>query len=224
MKTRITLFCALLLTGTAGNLFADIVPSQVAAPFGVQPGAGLMVAGGQTQGFFSDLSGLPFPGPGIVDVLSNLQAFDEDGNQILDFQVLDAVITQGSNQFTVPVEPFDVSFPVTYSSYLNPLNQATVDPSNLNLAFTFNSDPSLQYTYQLDVSGIPDNGFVLYDDIEGAQASQTSQAPEPSSAVLLLTGAALIGGARRRRGERRSVVLFPSVLIAAIPKNRRAGR
>jgi hypothetical protein len=68
---------------------------------------------------------------------------------------------------------------VTYFSTLNPLVSATVSPSELNLAFSFDLDASMQYSYTLDVSGVPDGGFVTYNDIE------LHKVPEPGSRELL---------------------------------------
>jgi len=189
MKSRIIVLCAIVLACGSNKLFADVLSSQIGGPFGVQPDAGLIVTGGETQGFFSDLSGLPFPGPGIVDILSNLQGYDEYGDPIADFQVTGAMVMQGSSMTTVPVETFSTPSPTTYASYLDPLNQVTVDPANLNLSFLFDSDSSLQYTYELEVTGIQDNGFLLYDDVEGAQISAV---PEPSPLALVLSGLVLI--------------------------------
>jgi len=187
------LLCALVLASGSNKLFANVLSSQMGGPFGVQPDAGLVVTGGVTQGFFSDLSGLPFPGPGIVDVLSNVQAYDDLGDPIANFQVTDAIVAQGSSTITVPVETFTLPSPTTYASYLDPLNQVTVDPANINLSFLFDTDSSFQYTYELEVTGIPDGGFLLYDDVEGAQITA---APEPSPALLLLSGLVLMVCAR----------------------------
>jgi hypothetical protein len=76
---------------------------------------------------------------------------------------------------------------------MNPINSATVDPENLNLAFEFNSNSSFEYSYTLDVSGIPDGGFLLYDDVEGA----VSSVPEPATAVLLAVALALLAATLR---------------------------
>jgi hypothetical protein len=205
MKSNIFAFCAIFLACSSNRLFADTITSaQLQAPFGVQPDAGLIVTEGVTQGFFSDLSGLPFPGPGIVDVLSDVTAFDGNGDPLVNFQVTDAIITQGLSMETVPVESFLVSSPTTYSSFLNPLNEVTVDPDNLNLAFLFDSDSSLQYTYQLMVTGVPDNGFLLYDDVEGAQVTPT---PEIAPPLMVLIGLALMVGSRRFREYSRARVV-----------------
>jgi hypothetical protein len=189
MKSQLILLCGLVLASGSNRLFANVLSSQMGGPFGVQPGAGLIVTGGVTQGFFSDLSGLPFPGPGIVDVLSNLLAYDDLGDSIANFQVTDAIVMQGSSMITVPVETFTAPAPTTYASYLDPLNQVIVDPANINLSFLFDTDSSFQYTYELEVTGIPDGGFLLYDDVEGAQITA---APEPSPALLLLGGLVLM--------------------------------
>jgi len=179
------------LSGLA--LQADILtPNDLTAPFGVQPFVGLQVMGGVTQPFFSDLSALSFPGPGIVDVLGNIQAFDAVGNPISTFQLTDVTVTQGSSILVPPLEAFEVLSPITYTSTLNPLNQVTLVPSALNLGFTFNSDSSFQYSYRLSVTGIPDGGFLLYDDVEGATV------PEPSSWYLMAT-IALWGLLRSRK-------------------------
>jgi len=58
-----------------------------------------------------------------------------------------------------------------------------VDPANFNLAFLFDSDSSWQYSYELTVTGIPDGGFITYDDVEAAEA------PEPSLFLPLLLAA-----------------------------------
>jgi hypothetical protein len=157
-----------------------LAPGDLTAPFAVQPFVGLGVTGGVTQPFFSDLSALSLPGPGIVDVLGNIQAFDAGGNPISTFQLTGVTVTQGASSLMPPLQAFIVPSPTTYVSTLNPLNQVTLVPSALNLAFTFNSDSSFQYSYTLDVTGIPDGGFLLYDDVEGAKV------PEPGAGWLLL--------------------------------------
>jgi hypothetical protein len=190
MRFRTVLLGSVLamLGGHAG--FSDILSSQLGAPFAVQPGAGLVVTGGVSQGFFSDLTGLTFPGPGIVDVLSNVLAFDSLGDPITSFQVTSVEILQGTSESSEAVEPFDLPSATTYSSTLNPFDQVTVDPANLNLAFSFDLGLSQQYTYMLDVTGVPDGGFLLYDDVEGALVP--AQVPEPDSALLMLCGLAAI--------------------------------
>jgi hypothetical protein len=158
-----------------------LTPADLAIPFAVQPFVGLQVMGGVTQPFFSDLSALSFPGPGIVDVLGNIQAFGVSGNPISMFQLTGVTVTQGASTLTPPLQTFEVQSPITYVSTLNPLNQVTLVPSALNLGFTFNSNPSFQYSYTLSVTGIPNGGFLLYDDVEGARV------PEPSTWWLTLT-------------------------------------
>ena len=102
---------------------------------------------------------------------------------------------QGGTTMSPPLETFSVASPVTYTDTLNPFNAATVDPTNLNLAFEFNSDSSFQYSYSLDVSGIPDDGFLLYDDIEGAAVAAV---PEPATGIPLATALTLLAAAVRR--------------------------
>ena len=170
------------------NLTADtLTPDDVGAPFGVQPFAGLGVTGGVSDPFFSDLSGLPFAGPTIIDVLADLTAFDDLGNPISTFSVTGVTVTQGVSSFSPELDSFSLSTPVTYTSTLNPLNQVTVNPGDYNLAFTFDSDSSFQYSYTLDVSGIPDGGFLLYNDVEGASVPE----PDLRMALLLAMGAVL---------------------------------
>src|SRR5207302_2035192 len=103
----------------------------------------------------SDLSGLPFSGP-LINVLSGIQAFDSLGNQISSFQITGVTVMQGSSTVTLSLENFMTSSPVTYVATDNPFNQVTVKPGEYNLGFKFNSNPSLQYSYKLAVSGVPD--------------------------------------------------------------------
>jgi hypothetical protein len=152
-----------------------LTPDDLTAPFAVQPFAAVQVMGDVTQPFFSDLSVLSFPGPGIVDVLGNIQAFEASGNPISTFQITGVTVMQGSSTLMPPLETFSLLSPITYTSTLNPQNQVTLIPSALNLGFTFDSDLSFQYSYTLAVSGIPNGGFLLYDDVEGASV------PEPST-------------------------------------------
>ena len=172
----------------APNLRADSINAdEIGAPFGVQPFAGLAVFGGVTTPFFSDLSGLPFTSPGIVDILGNIQAFDDQGLSLSAFQILGVTVTQGAFTTTPPLLPFLLASPTLYASTLNPLNQVLLDPAALNLGFIFDSDSSFRYSYTLQVSGIPDGGFVLYDDVEGAHV------PEPAFGLpLVLCGALLV--------------------------------
>src|SRR5690242_391066 len=129
----------IVMTAMAQSTLASPVytTSNIAAPFGVQPFAGLTVTGGVTAAFFSDLSGLAFSGPGILDVLGNVRAFDSGGNPIGAFSITGVTVTQGGS-FSPMLGTFGVSSPVTYTSTLNPLNQVTVNPGDLNLAFSFN--------------------------------------------------------------------------------------
>src|SRR5690242_1083460 len=134
---------ALLLTWAALALVppflsaATLTPDSLIAPYGVQPFVGLIVTGGVTEPFFSDLSGLPFPGPGIVDILANLQAFDSSGNPINTFSVIGVTVTQGMSTVSPQLDAFSLVSPVTYASSLNPLNQVTVNPGDYNLGFIF---------------------------------------------------------------------------------------
>jgi hypothetical protein len=178
------------------NLTANtLTPDNIAAPFGVQAFAGLGVTGGVSDPFFSDLSGLPFAGPAIVDVLAGLTAYDDLGNPISTFSVTGVTVTQGVSSLSPELDSFSLSSPVTYTSTLDPLNQVTVNPGDYNLAFTFDSDPSLQYAYALDVSGVPDGGFLLYNDVEGALVPE----PDLRMALLLAMGVALGWSQWRRR-------------------------
>jgi hypothetical protein len=198
MKVRASILCVGGLAAIlgAGELEADITPANLQAPFGVQPFAGLSVTGGVTTPFFSNLSGLPFPGPEIVDVLGDLEAFDAFGNPIATFAVMGVTVTETASTFPVPVQHFALAAPVSYTDTLNPFNQVTVDPSQFNLAFVLTVDPSFQYFYTLSVTGIPDGGFVLFNDVEGALV------PEPGSwslMALVLAGSAW--GYRRVKWE-----------------------
>jgi hypothetical protein len=173
----------------AHSLLADaITPKDLTTPFAVQPSAGLLVTSGVTGAFFSALASPPFSTPGIIDILSNIQAFDANGNPISNFQITGVTVIQGSSTVTPALQTFSLVSPMTYTDTLNPFNAATVDPANLNLGFDFNSDSSFQYSYFLDVQGIPDNGFILYDDIEGAAAT----VPEPASWSLVTSGLMLL--------------------------------
>ena len=154
---------------TAGT----ITPANFGPPFAVQPFVGLMVTSGMTEPFFADVSALAFPGPGIVNVIGNIQAIDAGGNAINSFMITGVTVMQGTSTMMPPLQAFSLSAPVTYTDTLNPLNQVTLVPAALNLAFVFNSNPSFQYSYTLATTGIPDGGFLLYDDVEGAQV------PEP---------------------------------------------
>jgi hypothetical protein len=197
MKYRICI-CSFFLFASAGRLPADILSSQITSPIALQPDAGLMVTGGVTQAFFSDLTGLTFPGPGIVDILSNVQAFDDMGDPIGSFAVTGVNVTQGASNSTPALTMFDLPSPITYSATLNPGDQVVVDPANLNYAFVFDTDASLQYSYTLDVIGVPDGGFVLYDDVEGAQAT-----PEPGTWALVLAGGLVMAFVRMIRSPER---------------------
>jgi hypothetical protein len=133
--------------------------------------------------------------PNIVNILGNIQTFDSGVNPLTSFLITGVAVMQGSTTLMPLLQTFSVSSPVTYADTLNPLNQATLVPSALNLAFLFKSNPSFQYSYELSNSGIPDGGFVLYDDVEGAAV------PEPGSGlpVTLVLLALLIRGFYARR-------------------------
>src|SRR5262249_39529322 len=107
MKFRLTvvLFPLIYIAVRMAALHADVLtPDDLIPPFAVQPFAGLQVMGGLTQPFFSDLSALSFPGPGIVDVLGNIQAFDASGNPISTFQINGVTVTQGTTALMPPLE------------------------------------------------------------------------------------------------------------------------
>jgi hypothetical protein len=177
------------------TLRADMfTPANLGPPFAVQPGAGLMVTGGVTEPFFSDISGLPFPGPNILDVLAGIQAVDSSDTPISTFSITGVTVTQSSS-FSPALETFSLTAPATYASFLDPSTQVTINPGDLNLGFAFSSDPSFQYSYTLNVSGVPDGGFVLFNDVEGALV------PEPALGLpLTLVAAFLVGWRQRRRG------------------------
>src|SRR5579871_1751490 len=167
-------------------LRADVfTPDNLGPPFAVQPGAGLMVTGGVTESFFSDVSGLPFPGPDILDVLADIQAVDSTDTPISTFSITGVTVTQSSS-FSPTLEPFSLASPATYASFLDPSTQVTVNPGDLNLAFAFSSDSSFQYSYTLNVSGVPDGGFVLFNDVEGALV------PEPALGLPLILATSIL--------------------------------
>jgi len=198
MIIRAIVLCLACFVVGQSHVSADtLTPDDVGAPFGVQPFAGLGVTGGVSDSFFSDLSGLPF-GPSIVDILADLAAYDEFGNLISSFSVTGVTVTQGVSSSSPELDPFNLSSPVTYTSTLDPLNQVTVNPGDYNLAFIFDSDPTLQYSYTLDVSGVPDGGFLLYNDVEGALV------PEPDLRLLSLLAIGAVAVSRWRRASRTS--------------------
>ena len=182
------------VTGSASS----ITVSDLASPFAVQPFAGLVVTSGMTGPFFSALASPPFSAPGIVDVLANIQAFDASGNAISGFHITGVAVTQGTTMVSPSLQAFSTAVPVTYTDSLNPFNSVTIDPKNLNLGFEFNSNPSFQYSYSLSVTGIPDGGFLIYDDVEGSIAP----VPEPTSWVLMATALALVRASVWRRSKR----------------------
>jgi hypothetical protein len=195
LVTLAGLFLALVPTLPAGTLTpSDIDPN---GPFGVQPDVGLTVTSGVTQPFFSDLSGLTFPGPAIVDILANIQAFNASGAPITTFQLTGVTVMQGSSTFAPQLETFSLSSPITYTSTVNPLNQVTIEPGNVNLAFAFNSDSSFQYSSTFDVSGVPNGGFLLFGSIEGPKT------PEPNLFIPagLAIAAVVWRNFRRRRRQ-----------------------
>lgn len=179
--------------GTCCLQASILTPNDLQPPFAVQPFVGLSVMLGVTAPFFSDLSGLPFPGPAVVDILANIMAFDSNGNPITTFQITGVTLMQGSTTLTPPLQLFVVSSPMTYTSSINPFDQITITPSALNLGFTFNSDSSFQYSSTFDVSGVPDGGFVIFDSLE------TPETPEPDTwSMTGLALAALLGASYRR--------------------------
>jgi hypothetical protein len=177
---------------------ATLTPSNLnpSGPFAVQPNVGLSVTSGVTEPFFSDLSGLMFPGPTIVDILANVQAFDASGDPITSFQLTGVTVTEGSSTFTPVLEAFSVSSPITYTSTVNPFDQVTIDPGTLNLAFVFDSDSSFLYSSTFDVSGIPTGGFMIFGSIEAPKT------PEPNlSLPAALVVAGLVGWTFGRRRQ-----------------------
>jgi hypothetical protein len=80
--------------------------------------------------------------------------------------VTSVTLTQGLTASKPELEPFDLTSPVTCTSSLNPLNSVTVNPGDHSLAFIFNSDSTFQYSYTVRTTGIPEGGFLLYNDVE----------------------------------------------------------
>jgi MYXO-CTERM domain-containing protein len=193
-----TFWLITVATGVTAQASPILTPADAGVPVAVQPSAGLGVTGGVTDPFFSGLSALTFPTPAVINILGNIQAFDSMGNPISTFQVTGVTVTQGGMSFMPPLLPFVVTSPVTYTSTLNPAASATVSPGELNLAFTFDLDSSMQYSYTLDVSGVPDGGFVTLNDIEPPRI------PEPGSGQLMVAAALVLVGACRVRRRRRS--------------------
>jgi hypothetical protein len=167
---------------------ASLTPADIGPPFAVQPSAGLTVTSGVTEPFFADLSNLSLTNPGITNILGDIKAFDPTGDPLSTFQITAVTVFQGSSTSTPPLEAFSLPFgttSMTYTSTTNPLSQVTIDSSNLNLGFTFNSDSSFQYSYTMNVSGVSDGGFLTYDDVDGVCTSITC-IPEPTTWPLLL--------------------------------------
>jgi hypothetical protein len=186
--------CLTLLAAIAlvPNLSAsNLTPANIQAPFAVQPSAGLLVTSGMTGPFFSVLASPPFTSPGIIDILANIQAIDNQGNLLSSFAVTGVTVMQGSSLFSPPLQTFFLSSPITYTDSVNPLNSAMVVPGNLNLAFQISSNSTFEYSYVLAVTGIPDGGFLLYDDIEGAVV------PEPGTWILLGAVAIMLASSRK---------------------------
>jgi hypothetical protein len=197
MKVSTYLLCLAFPAAIGCSLTASpLTPLDIGAPFAVQPFVGLTVNSGMTDLFFSNLAGLGITRP-IVTVLGDLRGFDAGGTPAPAFQVLGVTVIQNGSS-TPPLSPFLVSSPTTYTSTLNPSSHVTIRPGELNLAFTFVSDPSLQYFYKLSVSGVPNGGFVLLNDVEGTLV------PEPGSGWLvtvLLPAILIVKAARYKRGE-----------------------
>jgi hypothetical protein len=181
-----------LALGGASLFAGTLTPSDIGAVCGVAPFAGGAVSGGMTSPpFFSDLSGSSCTGP-IVTILAGITLYDDSLNPIAG-EVTGVSIMQGSSTFTLPLDTFVTTVPVTYGPTLNTPNSVTVNPGDVNMAFTISIPPS-QYSYSLITDGNPAIAFATWNDVEAAQA--------PELSCMILTGIGLLGFARllKRRG------------------------
>jgi hypothetical protein len=181
-----------LALGGASLFAGTLTPSDIGPICGVAPFAGGAVVDGMTTPpFFSDLSGSSCSGP-IVTILADITLYDDNLDPIAG-EVTGVSIMQGSSTFTLPLDTFVTTTPVTYGPTLNTPNSVTVNPGDVNMAFTLSIPPS-QYSYSLITDGNPSIAFATWNDVEAAQA--------PELSCMILTGIGLLGFAKllKRRG------------------------
>lgn len=187
------------------SLQADLLSSPSAAeiqgPFFLQPFAFVTVNSvsggvGQTSSFFSSLPVGSYPTLGVVNILGNFLAFDSMGDAVTSFDIIGVSVTNDGNTFTPPFGDFNFAgnSSVTYSDSLNPLNTITYFATDFTFAFDFKSDPSLTYSYTLDVTGLDAGSTIVFDETEGT-------VPEPWSCGLLGTILVALYWAKRTRAR-----------------------
>jgi hypothetical protein len=181
-----------LALGGASLFAGTITPSDVGAVCGVAPFAGGAVASGMTTpAFFSDLSGSSCSGP-IVTILADVTLYDDNLDPIAG-NVTGVSVTQGGVTSILPLDAFVTPTAVTYGPTLNTPNSVTVNPGDVNLAFTISIPPS-QYSYSLITDGNPSIAFATWNDVEAAKA------PELSCLFLAGSGLCAFGMLLKRRG------------------------
>ena len=187
-----------------GNARADpFLPfpnaDQLAGPVIVQPSSGLAVVSefngiGLTESFFVDLPDGFFPGNFVVNILGNFQAFDPDGNPITGFQIVGVEVTSGNLTFVPAFGQFNfLNHPsLTFVDTFD-FDTVTLFANDMTFGFAFTADPSLSYSYRLNIIGLPLGSFILFDDPEPVPT------PEPMTLLLLSSGLTALGLTLRRR-------------------------
>ena len=157
---------------------------ELAGPEFLQTFAGLQIVSqtggiGRTEPFSEALPANSIPGNFLVNILGNFSAFDSSGNPAA-FGIAGVEVTQGSSTFTPAFGQFNFAGHPTFTA-VDSLNFSTVtfNASDLTLAFTFQSNSSLAFSYELLTTGLDVNSFVTYQEVD------TGQVPEPTSFWLV---------------------------------------
>jgi hypothetical protein len=203
-----------LIAAVPAALSLPLLPHPNAAQLSdsafIQRFAGLpvvSVAGGigRTAPFFSDL---PDGSMGSNDIVNNLagnfQAFDPLGNPV-SFEVVGVEVTRAGSTFVPEFGQLNFAG-LPLKTFTDPLDfdQVTFSAGDMTLAFTFESDPSLAYSYSLLVTGLEEGSFIVYDDVEPPEI------PEPSTTLFTGMGLLLLVLQRRRVSNSRRAFREPS--------------
>jgi len=193
---------ALSLPLTAG-IILPVLPhpnaDELTSPVFLQTFAGLNITSfsngvGTTEPFFDTLPPGAIPGPIIMNILGNFQAFDPFGNPT-SFNILGVHVTENGSTFTPPFGSFNFAgHPSVTFTDSQSFDMVTFNAGDPTLAFLV---PNGQFQFTIDTDLALGSSFVF-------QIVEPTPTPEPMTLLLMSAGFAVLASGRWRRQRHES--------------------
>ncbi len=125
---------------------------------------------GRTEPFYLHLPGALGPGL-LVHTLGNLQAFDAEGNPVR-FGIVGVQVTHSGGTISPEVKKLDFDGrPSLAFSDSQDRKTVTLKATEPALTFSFTGERNKPYSYRLLTTGIPEGGYLVFDQAVTADSS-----------------------------------------------------